>query len=264
MTLTEALITAARRYCKEHHARWANRYAKERTGANDPSYSYSDLDYNLFPRYQVLAAILGEIEKQVGRPFPTLDACRETLSHAGLTARSLFTEMDNPIAIAAMQEEREHFIQYLQSLTPEALAQVAPLPYRRRLNEEESSLVRQQLLERWHYDGGYWAPLTANIPSNTLFVAQAALTAADRSAIRDYICKHAAPHLLEITEDYADAEITCNELDTDCYETVYCDENYNWLLYGSHESTLTFAGDALLVFVRQLFAGREQLLNQWP
>lgn len=264
MTLTEALITAARRYCKEHHARWAQRYAQERTGANDPVYSYTDQDYNLFPRYQVLAAILGEVEKLVGKTFPSPEACRETLIHTGRTARSLFTEIDHPVAQTAMQEERENFVRYLQSLTPEALAQMAPLSYRRRLNEEESSTVRQQLLERWNYNGGYWAPLTGNIPSNTLFVAQSALTPADRSAIMDYICQHATPHLLEITEDETDAEITCSELDLDSYETVYCDENYNWLLYTSHESTLTFAGEQLLVFVRQLFAGREEILNQWP
>ncbi|MGN7824948.1 hypothetical protein ACTJJB_32795 [Chitinophaga sp. 22536] len=263
MTLTEALVTAARRYCKEHHGRWARRYANERTGANNPVYSYSDQDYNLFPRYQVLAAISDNVEKLVGKTFPSPEACRETLSHIGFTAQSLFTESDHPIAIAAMQEEREHFVQYLQSLTPEALAQVVPLPYRRRLNEEESSAVRQQLLERWHYNGGYWAPLTGNIPSNTLFVAQSALTPANRSALRNYICQHAMPHLFEITEDHTDAEITCSELDTDCYETVYCDENYNWLIYGSHESTLTFAGEQLLLFVRQLFTGREQELNKF-
>ncbi|NML39778.1 hypothetical protein HHL17_21445 [Chitinophaga sp. G-6-1-13] len=264
MTLTEAFITAARRYCKEHHTRWTRRYSKERTGTNDPVYSLSDQDYDFLSRYHVLAAILDEVEKLVGKTFPSLEACRETLFHIGLTARSLFTESDHPIAIAARQEEREHFVQYLQSMTPKTLAQVAPLPYRRRLNEEESSIVRQQLLERWHYDSSHWAPLAGNIPSNTLFVAQSALTPADRSAVTGYICQHAMPHLFEITADHTDAEITCSELDTNCYATVYCDENYNWLIYGSHESTLTFAGEQLLLFVRQLFTGRERVLNQWP
>lgn len=264
MTLTEAMITAARRYCKTHYTQWATRYSQERTGASYPVYAYTEQDYNLFPRYQLLAAILGEVEKLVGLPFVSLEACRDALVQIGLTAQSLFTSIDHPVAIAAMHQEREQFIQYLQNLTPEILAQVVPLPYRRRLNEEESRQVRQQLLTRWRYDGGYWDPLTDNSPWNTLFVAQDALTESDRRAICDYICQHATPHLFEITEENTDAEISCKEIDTRCYETVYCDEHYNWLLYGSHESTLTFAGDQLLAFVRQLFAGREALLNQWP
>lgn len=62
MTSTEALITIARRYCMEHYHYWAVRYSKERTGQDYPAYSYSDNDYDLFPRYNILAAILGEIE----------------------------------------------------------------------------------------------------------------------------------------------------------------------------------------------------------
>lgn len=263
MTLTEALVTAARRYCKEHLTRWTRRYSAEHPGFNSPVYSLTDSDYDFLARYHVLAAILDDVEKLVGKTFPSLEACRETLFHIGLTARSLFTENDHPIAIAARQEEREHFVQYLQNLAPEALAQIAPLPYRRRLNEEESSIVRQQLLERWRYDGNHWVPLAANIPANTLFVAQSAMTQADRNAVTDYICQHAMPYLFEITADHSDAEITCRDLDTNCYATVYCDENYNWLIYGSHESTLTFAGEQLLLFVRQLFAGREQELNKF-
>lgn len=264
MTLDEALITAARRYCKDNYTYWANRYAKERSGSDFPEYAYSDKDYDLFPRYNVLAAILGEVEMLVGKSFPALLSCRETLAHIGHAAQSLFTLSDNPIEAAAIQDEREKFIHYVETITPEELTKITPLPYRRRLNENERENVRQHLLDRWNYDGDYWDPLVEKSPGNILFLAKMHLSDADYQAIKDYICSHSTPYLLEITEEATDTEITCSEFHPDCYETAYCDYSYDWLLYGSYESTITFAGEQLLSFIRQLFAGREQLFNQWP
>jgi hypothetical protein len=67
MSPADALITAARRYCEDNHSYWANRYANERSGADFPAYSYSEGDYDLFPRYNVLAAILAQVEVLVER-----------------------------------------------------------------------------------------------------------------------------------------------------------------------------------------------------
>lgn len=265
MTPAEAIITAARHYCKENYTYWANRYANERTGQEFPEYSYSDNDYDLFPRYNVLSAILGEVEMLVGKPYPELNTCREALEKIGHTAQSALTNGENnEIENAAMQDERNKFIHYIATITPEELELVKPLPHRRRLDKKESEEVRQQLLERWNYDGGYWDPIEARCPTASLFLPKEEITEADYQSIIHFISTTATPYLLEITEDETDAEITSAQFHPNCYETIYCDENYEWLIYGSHESTITFAGEELLAFIKTLFVSREELFDQWP
>lgn len=261
MTSTEALITAARRYCMEHYHYWAARYSKERTGQDYPVYSYSDNDYDLFPRYNILAAILGEIEILVGKPFPSLSDCRASLIQTGRSANSALTDRkDNPIESAAIQQERDKFIQFIDTVTPDMLEQTLPLPYRRRLEDTEKSAVYQVLLERWNYDGGYWDPIDNLSPVEIIYLAKAEIRSADFQAISGFIREHAAAHLLEATEEGIITEISSGDFHLDSDETVFCDCNYQWLVYVSHESTVTFAGEALLAFIKRLFAGRENLL----
>ncbi len=261
MTLIEALITAARRYCGEHYHYWAVRYSKERTGQNYPVYSYSDNDYDLFPRYNILDAILGEIEILVGRSFPSLSDCRATLIQVGRSANSPLTEpKDNLIASAAIQQERDKFIQFIETVTPEMLEQTPPLPYRRRLGEAEKSTVYQALLERWNYDGGYWDPIENLSPAEVVYLAKADITSADLQAISGFISNHAAPYLLEATEEGIITEISPGDFHLNSEETVFCDCNYQWLVYVSHEATVTFAGEEMLGFLKYLFAERKNLL----
>lgn len=259
MTFTEALITAARRYCIDHHAYWANRYRNERSGQDFPVYTYSDSDYDLFPRYSILAAILGEIEMLVGKAVVS----REMLVQVGFSAELPLTEgEDHPIEIAAIQQEREKFIHFIQTLTPEALEQITPLPHRRRLDAAEKEGVDQQLLERWYYDGNYWDPIDPRCPSEVIYLAKGAVTKEDYQSIIRFIDGNAVPYLLEVTEEGVITEITSGDVDPDCYETAYCDAHYTWIIYGSHEGTITFAGEPLLTFIRQLFTGRENLFNK--
>lgn len=264
MTATEALITAARKYCKDHHDYWVTRYTNERTGKDFPEYIYTDEDYNLFPRYNALSAILGEVEMLTGKTSPDLEQCRETLINIGATASSPFTVGENDIEHAAIQDEREKFIHFVKNVTSAELALVEPLPYRRRLDATEQAAVRQQLLERWNYDGDYWDPLDYKCPTEYVYLAKTNITPEDYQAIISFIHTNAATHLLEITEDGTDVEIDISLFHPDCYETIYCDHNYKWVIYGSYEGTVTFAGEPLLTFVKALFAWREELFNQWP
>src|SRR5689334_19553222 len=78
MTDVEALITLARRYCQDNFSYWADKYSKERTGNYFP-YTYTDKDYNLFPRYNVLSVILSSIETLVGKNFENTESCKNEL-----------------------------------------------------------------------------------------------------------------------------------------------------------------------------------------
>ncbi len=84
-----ALHTAARRYCMEQHAHWCEVYGKlaseggDRVGAD-----YTDEALRTFPRYNVLQAILVEIERFDADDLPQYDEWVELLRAAGKTAES--------------------------------------------------------------------------------------------------------------------------------------------------------------------------------
>ena len=263
MTHSEALITAARQYLQDNHSYWADRYSKERTG-NDFPYSYTDNDYNLFPRYNVLSAILSQVEILVGQNHLTGETCKDELKNIGLTALSPFTTGEqNDIAIKAMQDERQKFIEYIKNIQTEDLNTIEPLSHRRRLTKQESEQVRQSLFEKWNFQGNYWEPLEELSPQPSIFLMKDNIADSDYEKIIEEISRHSATKLFEITEDGSDAEIEFGLFHPDCYETIYCDTSYNWIVYGSHESTVAFGGTWLLDFIRLLYDNRQDKINKW-
>lgn len=263
MTDTEKLITSARRYCQDNHAFWTTKYAQERTGSDFP-YTYSDNDYDLFPRYNVLFAILDRVEFLVEQPYPDFQACKNELKDIGHTANTVFTTGEqNNIASRAMLEERFKFVRFVESTSIDSLKLIVRLPYRRRLKEEESNNVRKNLLDKWGYDGELWEPLQNKSPEQTLFIMKGNLTDSDCERISHTIKEKASSRLFEITEDNKDAVIDISEFDLDCYETIYCDNSFQWVVYGSHESTVAFGGAWMLDFIEQLYSDRKELLNKY-
>ncbi len=264
MTDTEALITAARQYCQNNYSYWVNRYSHERTEGGSAEYPYAGNDHHLFPRYQVLSAILGAVEGLASMHYPDLKDCQEALAAVGSSANNSFTTgKENEAACKAMQDERNKFVDFIQHIIPSALSMVSPLPHRRRLREEEKRQVRHLLLQRWNYDGGYWNPLVEKCPTASIFLMKDNITQADFQAIKAFIQSHALPILFDINEAGTDSEVENSQFDPDCYETAYCDNSFDWIVYGSHESTVAFGGERLLSFVRGLFADRPEKINLW-
>jgi hypothetical protein len=262
MTDTEALITASRRYLKDNFSYWADRYSKERTGKDFP-YTYTNNDYNLFPRYNVLSAILDKVETLLGQNQLVFETCKQKLKEFGLTANSPFTTGEqNDTAKKAMQEERKKFIDFVQKLAANNLQEIQPLPHRRRLTKVESDQIRQALQEHWNFQGNYWEPVEELSPKPSIFLMKDNITDDDYRQIIEEIERHAESKLFEIKEDGSDAEIEFSLFHPDCYETIYCDRSFSWIVYGSHEGTVAFGGFWLLDFIRELYADRQDKLNK--
>jgi hypothetical protein len=79
---------AARHYCIDGFARWSQRYKELCTaGGNqvtesDGSWTYTVEAHGIFPRYQVLQAILAEIEGFIPADFKSVDEVRTILAAA--------------------------------------------------------------------------------------------------------------------------------------------------------------------------------------
>lgn len=261
MIQTEALITTARRYCIDNHSYWANRYSNEMSHNNNP---YSDNDYNLFPRYNALAAILLGVEAFVGQTFASLDNCKQELKQMGLTSRTPFTTgQQNDIERNAIQDERNKFVKFIDGITMRDLELVEALPHRRKLKDEEAKQIRQYLLDNWNYDGGYWEPLENKSQKPTVFVMKESVTQSDIKKIIQIVSERADNKIFEISEDRNDYEIEIDSFSPDLYETICCDKSFDWVVYGSHESTISFGGAWLIEKIGDLFFDRKEKLNLW-
>jgi hypothetical protein len=261
MTDLEKLVTAARHYCLDNFTYWSDKYAREKSGQNNP---YSEHDYNLFPRYLIQKALLQDIESVVCNSFSSFEEGQKKLIEFGknILFENILRSPD-PIALKALQDEQSKFISFIDSLTVHHVSNIAPLPYRYKLPAHTAADIRTLLAKRWHYDGSYWNPLVEKSFHETLFLNIENLSEEDRHKIAAFLIQKADPKLYEITEEQVDYEIDFDSLDLQLYETVLTDRSMDWIIYGSHESTITFGGAWLLPFIKELFADRPHLINEW-
>ncbi len=281
MTETESLITKARRYCTDNFSYWSKKYQEEMSGNNNP---YSNNDYNLFPRYNALNTILQGVEIIVGKDFESFEKCKEELKRIGNESHSIDTIESNKelhllgkmskffrksgklnkIEKNAIQDERRKFIEFIDNQNLESVQNVEQLPFERKLTDEESESIREQLLKSWNFDGDYWEPLDNKSPKPTIFLMDDNIEKPDKEEIEKTIKEHInSDKLFVITEDRIDYEIEIGLLDIDLYETIICDNTFEWVVYGSHESTIAFGGDFLIDKLNQLFENRKEKLNKW-
>ena len=102
-----------------------------------------------------------------------------------------------------------------------------------------------------------------NSPHPILFLRKESFSDDDYDQVIEFIRTISQEKLFEVTETGNDAEIEFSLFHPDSYETIYFDRTFEWVVYGSHESTITFGGAALLNFIEQLFSDRKEKLNNW-
>jgi len=151
MTEIESIITLARHYCLKNYDYWFNKYSQEKG-----EMPYSDNDYNLFPRYNALKAILQGVETIIDKKFSSINNCKNELKNIGKFSQTIFTEnVKNKIANNAINEERNKFIFFIENTSEGDLFNVSPLSYNRKLSKSESEKIRSELNNIWNFDGGY-------------------------------------------------------------------------------------------------------------
>ncbi len=248
------LHNAARHYCVEQSAHRHREYAqlaaagRERTTIRSGSWEYTKEAYGIFPRYQVLAAILAEVERFVPADFASVEESRSLLKLAGETAESPFTKSQNPVAIQAVQDERRRFIEFIGSADEQRLPDLPPLPFRRVLGDVEHRQLHELLRNRWgSWYGGCVDSGNAPADVNTLHVAVMDTPGAyDR--VRRLLLDHGIKRLLELREwgegyerETGDANFTYNGAEG--FWTLW---NMTWMVYASHESSITFGNTWLI------------------
>lgn len=259
MTQNEALHTATRCYCQERARHWGKRY--EAIGAH----SSTAEGRNLFPRYLILDDILVEILRLVPATFRSLKQARKLVADAAEPACIAMVERfsKDDIAARAVGEEANLFRDFVASIPADALWQVEPLPYRRTLSDPERAQVAERLRERWNVDG-FWYPLASEPPAGEVGMDYVAFlvdhfhadSANPTRLLQRELAKRGVERVWEMREFGPEYEISL-ETFLPTYnggEGFWTAEPMDWLVYASHENSVTIAGAWLVT----------GLLRHWP
>ncbi|WP_328609332.1 hypothetical protein OG943_09450 [Amycolatopsis sp. NBC_00345] len=242
------LHVAARRHLMERYDELVGRYAAlPNQGRAEDGYNYRPEAWRIFPRYNVVAAILAGVERLDPDRLPEPPDLLDQLVEAAATAQSLFTEpASNEVAAAVMAEERRLFASTVRGWAARDDLPVRPLPYRRVLTSAESAARQRQLNQRWGLVGRQWHPMIAGpTPPDVLVLAEESMwdgQAVDhvRAALRTAGAGRVT-ELREYGEDYLiDVDLVAPRYTG--AEGVWSDDTLTWIAYASFEGTVAFGG----------------------
>ena len=262
---TEALHTAARRYC----------FVRCDAIYDDPAFSTGQRLWGSH-RVRLLQSICTDVESVLSETFASPPAMRDYLLLAGQTATipaaMLSFPYRSPKPDQAIDDERECYTSFIENLTPTELVHVEPLPFHYRLDGEASKRTWDMLTRRWGAESGhYWYPLIpVTVASSEIVALQEDWfrVAVSDDAIRDVLSRRGITHVWELHESGTVSEIDLAWLEPEY--AGYLGERYwtagdmDWLLYASHESSITIAGAWLIAAIKETWPDwHTQIYTGW-
>lgn len=249
MDAAVAIHTAARRYCLERYALWTERYAELTRRGGDrkrDGYHYTPEALDTFPRYNVLNAIRVEVERADPGALGDLEAARAWLIRAGRTGEDDFTrEPIGDIDRRAMDEEREAFCRHIAGLSVPDLAAVEPLPFRRVMADDEANALRSRLFARWQITQHYWYPLSdCSLPGLVAFRADAFHETVSPDQLQGVLRRRGVERVWELREYGPEYEQDGSLFDPfyNGPEGHWSSGALDWIVYASHENSITVGG----------------------
>jgi hypothetical protein len=260
MNLAQALHTIARRYCNEQHNHRASQYSEiSRAGRYRAADGYHRTAeaLDVFPRYNVLNAIRVELERINHNELDDLNDTRDLIILAGTVAEDDLTrEPIGQIDADAMANERESFCEFIGGLSDSELQSVQPLPYQRVLSPSESESVWSRVRDRWQITAGYWFPLAeCSLPDVAAFQDRFFYEACSSFSLVDLLASRGVSRVWELREYGPEYEQDVSLFDPhyDGAEGFWSSGDLDWIVYASHESSITVGGWLLA-----------EIKNRWP
>ncbi len=134
----------------------------------------------------------------------------------------------------------------------------------RSLNENERKQVWKRLQERWGVESSYWYPLRdTQMPSDVIaFEAEWFFSQISLEMLQGLLQTHEITRIWELREGGAVYEMDYQLLDPvyDGEEGYWTSQDMDWLLYVSHESSLTVAGGWFVSAIQALWPQLHQHL----
>jgi hypothetical protein len=235
-----ALHTAARRWLIERHLHWCRRYAELNCDSKEGRAT--------FPRYLVLEAILDDVEALDADTLKDVSSTRASLLHSASSANDFMTNgsvAEDRISRGAMDEERATFARFVEDWKEHDAAHVEPLAYRRTLATDEAERAWLRIADRFGIVGRKWVPIVAG-PEDGLLLLNATdvRVALGTNWLAERLVARGVRRVLELREYGASCE-TDASIANPHYNLKECfvfDRDGDWLVYASHEDSLTLTG----------------------
>lgn len=177
-----------------------------------------------------------------------------------LSANARARTMD-PEELPLLDQVERDFSVFFEKVEPTVEAKATKY-FRLIMGEERKKLLRD-IQEKWGYAQTYWYPLCGGLDEDKLFL--------DVERVEPY--EEQLLKLLGLPQEriYECSECDHNEYDCaevdDLYgyggsEVAYVPKDFSWIIYFSHENTVTFAGD-ILPMVKELLMAEREHWNKW-
>ncbi len=186
-----------------------------------------------------------------------LEYARELPSKQGRIDQFIFAQLLSETAANAQSTEREKFCDFVNSLSELDVWEHDPLPYRRVLSIAESDHIWSSLGSTWSIPArSYWYPLCETSVANIeAFKAKDFHESVPAQALSRKLAHLKVECVWELRE-YGPEYVEDVELFDPFYngaEGVWTAPGYAWVIYASHESTITVAGTLL-----------SEIKHMWP
>jgi hypothetical protein len=155
------------------------------------------------------------------------------------------------------------FSKYLATVTPDCPHPA--FPYIRNIIGAEADAMIAKFRAVWNYDPAqYWYPLVGKADDSKLFILF--------DYVESYLDKISQligipeKHIFEHGENWYPGVPACAEVDEiisygGC-EVAYTDHDFTWVIYFSHEDTVTFAG-SIVPQIKHILAAEKEHWNKW-
>jgi len=241
MTEIENLHRKVRHFCLDNFDFWSRKYQEARSSRPQTfEYTYEKGDYDIFPRYQALEALLQGVEEVNPKSIKSIDEAKSQIIEAALRTETIFTKDNHGIAKSAIEDERNKFKFFVESIMIDELSNVPELFYRRKLPKIESEVLKVKLSKKEKIDfKGFWFPIEL-IKENEieyLIFDEDEILEEEELQLNQIIKSEIEEKYLIFNED--DTSYELNKETFDIYnlntESYLTDKNLNWLIYYSHE-----------------------------
>ena len=173
--------------------------------------------------------------------------------------------------IKKIEKLRFEFENYVKNLNQNEIDFIKPIAFERRLRDEENMRLIKTLKDKFDFDSWsnnsdnyYWEPLAQT--KNTqpfIYFEDKVFKEKEIDFIVQMIKSISGERVFLLTEGVINYEVETSILDFDWIESAYCDFETNWLIYISHEGTITFCGDKLLKEIEIRLPDLMRFKNPW-
>lgn len=176
-------------------------------GRRADGYHYTTEAKRIFPRYNVVEAMLMAVERIDPDRVPAVDVLVSMMLAAADGGDFPLTEPPyDEVEAQAVTDERRLFAAKVQHWAAQPEFRTDPVPYRRVLTREESSAWRTSLQQRWGVQNGWWHPmLGSSVPHDVLVLAEESMWEGDGvDQVRRVLRELGRPRVVELGEYGAD------------------------------------------------------------